>query len=355
MVDYGHSYSPARSNKECPTAQHSKSPPLKSPFSTRLHYLGVSPTPSTHKNSELHAPPNTRPATFILKLQENQHPYVSSSQGSCSSTDYPRHKPLGLVPLEIALQNWAPWSPCGRLGPEPWLHTGFVLLSWWQCHRTALPEACVGNWATKLPLPAGSVLPSEQQPHTTVLLEACAGNQALVYTLPAGSVILSQQQLLWLLEAHTPMQIDTRASTACWAPDDSSPTALLPSGYPQPATQCQEPATTHLSGPQAPGLANLLARSFLPHVHRVPALSTVPDNKRALASTSKSEKDSFPTEGRKAKICYSAGGIRDPIPPRYLEAQHCTTHLLAGESHISCPRAGITAPLQSGNLLYWWC
>jgi hypothetical protein len=97
-----------------------------------------------------------------------------------------------------------------------------------------------------------------------VLPEACAGNQVLEHPLPAGSVLLNWKQLPWLLEAHTQMQIDHRASAAWWAPDDSSPLALLPHRYPQLATQCQEPATTHPCEPQAAGLANLLAPGGIP-------------------------------------------------------------------------------------------
>jgi hypothetical protein len=41
------------------------------------------------------------------------------------------------------------------------------------------------------------------------------------------------------LEAHIPMQVDPRASTALWAPDNSSLPVLLPLRYPQLATQCQ--------------------------------------------------------------------------------------------------------------------
>jgi hypothetical protein len=73
--------------------------------------------------------------------------------------------------------------------------------------------------------------------------------------LPADLGPLCLQQLPWLLEAHTPMQVGPRASTALWAPDNSSPPALQPHRNPQLATQCQEPATTHSSEPQAPGSA----------------------------------------------------------------------------------------------------
>jgi hypothetical protein len=45
--------------------------------------------------------------------------------------------------------------------------------------------------------------------------------------------------------------------------------------------------------------------------HRGPALSTVPNSKKVLASSSKSENTRFPTEGKKVITCYSAGSTRD--------------------------------------------
>jgi hypothetical protein len=72
------------------------------------------------------------------------------------------------------------------------------------------------------------------------------------------------QQLLWLLEAHTQMKADPRASAALWTPDNSSPLALLPHRYSQFSTQYQEPTTTHLSGHQSPSFALLLAPEIFP-------------------------------------------------------------------------------------------
>jgi hypothetical protein len=123
-----------------------------------------------------------------------------------------------------------------------WWHAGFVLLSWKQHHRTALQKAHVGNWAPKLPLPAGLVLLSEEQSHRTALPEAHVGNQVLDCLLSAGFVLLSQQQLLWLLEAHTTMQVDHSTSTAWGGTEQFKPACLV-----QLVTQCQEPATTHQS------------------------------------------------------------------------------------------------------------
>jgi hypothetical protein len=91
-------------------------------------------------------------------------------------------------------------------------------------------------------------------PHTsssccTTLPEACASKQAQGLLLPAGLGASSLQQLPWLLETHTPTQVDPMASAALWTPDDSSLLALLPPRNPQFATQCQEPAATHTSEP----------------------------------------------------------------------------------------------------------
>jgi hypothetical protein len=132
--------------------------------------------------------------------------------------------------------------------------------------------------------------------------------------------------------------------------------ARLSHRYPQLATQCHEPATIHASEHQAPGLANLLAPGgFPPHKAWRPSLPTVPDSKRILAPLSKNKNARFPTEGRKAKTCYSAGSTRSPASPRHPEAQCFTLHLPAGESCLSYPRVGIPAPPLSGNLLLCWC
>jgi hypothetical protein len=116
----------------------------------------------------------------------------------------------------------------------------------------------------------------------------------------------------------------------------------------------------NLSG--APDL--LLSARSLPPCHRLQALlfcwhqeashrawkpSTAhcPDRKESPHS-SKGKNARFPTEGRKAITCYSAGSTRSPVPPRYTEAQLFTLHLF-------CPRTGIPAPPLSGNLLLCWC
>jgi hypothetical protein len=142
------------------------------------------------------------------------------------------------------------------------------------------------------------------------------GKQASELPLPEGLVPLCLQQLSWLLEVHTQKQIDPKASAALVY-------------YPQLATQCQEPATTDLSEPQA--ACFWLQEASLPTEHGGPALPTVPDSKRVLAPPSKSENDRFPTKGRKALTCHSAGGTRSPVSSRYTEDQCFTLHLPAGE------------------------
>jgi hypothetical protein len=140
------------------------------------------------------------------------------------------------------------------------------------------------------------------------------------------------------------------------APNNSSPLALLPYRFLQLATQCQELATTHPSVPQSPGLAVLLVPGDFSPLRALggSALPTVLDSKTALGPLSKSENAKFPTRGRKAITCYSAGGTRSPVPSRYTEA-HFILHLPAGESCLSHPRAGIPGPPLSGNLLLCWC
>jgi hypothetical protein len=76
-------------------------------------------------------------------------------------------------------------------------------------------------------------------------------------------------------EAYASVQVDPMTSTTLWAPDNSSPLALLPHGFTQLVSQCQEPTTTHISEPQAPRFTILLSGG--------PAFPTVPDSKRALA------------------------------------------------------------------------
>jgi hypothetical protein len=79
----------------------------------------------------------------------------------------------------------------------------------------------------------------------------------------------------------------------------------------------------------------------LPTEHGDPVLPTVSDSKRALAPPSKSNNTRFPTEGRKAITCYSIGGTKNPVPPRYAEGQQFTLLLPARESCLSCARTGI--------------
>jgi hypothetical protein len=151
-----------------------------------------------------------------------------------------------------------------------------------------------------------------------------------------------------------PPQVDPRTSTALWAPDNSSPPALLPHRNLQHAIQCQEPATTHPGEPQAPGFAIFwLQGAFIHTEHGGPALPTIPDSKRALAPPPKRKNTRFPSEGRKAITCHSAGSTRNPVPPRYTEAQGFTLHLPAGEPHLSCPRTGISDLLTDNRLLCW--
>jgi hypothetical protein len=124
------------------------------------------------------------------------------------------------------------------------------------------------------------------------------------------------------------MQVDTRASAAWWAPDNSSLLALLHHRYPQLATQCQDPGTTHPSEPQASGLANQLAPGgFPPTEHGGPAPSTVPDSKRALTPPSKNKNARFPTEERKAKTATLQAAPEAPFPQGTQEpsASHCTS------------------------------
>jgi hypothetical protein len=75
----------------------------------------------------------------------------------------------------------------------------------------------------------------------------------------------------------------------------------MPQGNPQLAIQYQQPATTHPSEPQL--------EVSLPTEHRGLALLIVPDSKRALAPLPKSKNARFPTKGRKAINCHTAGGI----------------------------------------------
>jgi hypothetical protein len=142
----------------------------------------------------------------------------------------------------------------GNQAPELPLPEGFILLSWQQCHGTVLPEARVGNWAPELPPHTDFVLQSKQHYHRTGIPEAPVVNQAPKLPLHPGFVLWCLQHLPWILEDHTPTQADPRASAAWWAPHCSYPLASLPHGYPQSATQCQEPATTHQVNPRLQAL-----------------------------------------------------------------------------------------------------
>jgi hypothetical protein len=162
-----------------------------------------------------------------------------------------------------------------------------------------LPEAHAGNQAPGLPLPkdlvshacsttalpswkAGPRTPAAQRLDSSVPLAVAmapgspvpASNPQGLRSLPADLDPLHLQQLpKWLLEAHAPTQVDSRASTALWTPDNSSPPALLTHGNPQFATQCQEPATTHPSevNLRLQILLFLAPGGFLPTEHGGPA------------------------------------------------------------------------------------
>jgi hypothetical protein len=95
-----------------------------------------------------------------------------------------------------------------------------------------------------------------QQHYHTALLESMPGKQAPEFLLPEDLVALCLQQLLWLLE------VDPRASAALWISDNLGPLALLPHGYLQLVTQCQEPTTIHLRNQ---GLLFCWQRGFPPN------------------------------------------------------------------------------------------
>jgi hypothetical protein len=85
-------------------------------------------------------------------------PRSSGTLGSHWLMGNRNHKPAGSIPPEATPQNWAPWSPCRKLGlgtpaafracsPEP------------ASHWTAFPEAQTGYQAPRLLLPKGLVPP----------------------------------------------------------------------------------------------------------------------------------------------------------------------------------------------------
>jgi hypothetical protein len=100
--------------------------------------------------------------------------------------------------------------------------------------------------------------------------------------------------------SHGPKQVDPRASIALWALDDPSLLDLLPYKYPQLATQCQEPATTHPSESQAARLPILIVPvGFSPHRAQRPRTSHWPWEQEALTLPSKERMpDSPPREGK---------------------------------------------------------
>jgi hypothetical protein len=91
-----------------------------------------------------------------------------------------RHNSASLVSLEATPQNWAPWSPCGRLALELLLLADLVHLNWAGSRTTelhSLQSTQIGPWnpeARRL----GSPKPSQQQSHETKVPEALVGNQA---------------------------------------------------------------------------------------------------------------------------------------------------------------------------------
>jgi hypothetical protein len=94
--------------------------------------------------------------------------------------------------------------------------------------------------------------------------------------------------------------------------DDSSLLALLPQGYPQHATQCQEPATTQPSEPQAPDLLYFGTR-------RLPSPQSTEAHHSLLSLTATEpplplQRTRTPNSIlRKDITCHSAGDTRSPV------------------------------------------
>jgi hypothetical protein len=165
------------------TTHSSTPPPIPCHWSccmalgSRLHYWVLVwqyiLLPGTHINSELHVPHTTGPATFTLKCQGNQCPYVSRTQGSHCYTGNRKCKPASSVSAEATKQN---------------------------C-RTLLSEANMGNQVPELLLLTGLVLWSLKQSHWTALSETHAGNQE-----PATTHISKPHALLfcWFQETSLP-------------------------------------------------------------------------------------------------------------------------------------------------------
>jgi hypothetical protein len=87
--------------------------------------------------------------------------------------------------------------------------------------------AHTGTWSSTLPLVTQPVPPHPKMPGKLVPLH----KQAPKLLLPEGLVPLCLQQLLWLLEAHTTVQVDPRASAALWA--RFKPTSFMLQGHPR--------------------------------------------------------------------------------------------------------------------------
>jgi hypothetical protein len=104
-------------------------------------------------------------------------------------------------------------------------------------------------------------------------------------------------------QSPCPMQINCRASTVLWAPDDSSPLTLLPHRSPQFVIQWQETATTHPTETQALGFGIFWCQeAFISTKHGGPALPTIGD----------SREPSLPHE--RARTCPSSGSTRILFP-----------------------------------------
>jgi hypothetical protein len=213
-----------------------------------------------HRNLELHAPPYYTTCHLHPEMPEKIVPFLNRTHSFLCSTGNRRSKPAGFL-----LQK--------------------------QHHRTSLSEAHVGNQAPEFPLTKA------WSPHACNALHYPPGTQTWKAgpRIPPFKALVPSclQQLLWLwavqcqqaslraciayklgsltlaaaalaLGSPSPMQVDPRALSALWTPDDSSSLPLLPYRYPQLVTQCQEPATTHLSEPQAPDFASGTRRPAFP-------------------------------------------------------------------------------------------
>jgi hypothetical protein len=155
------------------------------------------------------------------------------------------------------------------------------------------------------------------------------------------SSLLLTGTLYLLLSVRSPLphvQVNPRlhALTFCW---DQDPLQIAEVHSQHQAFLQGAPIALSKVRNAAPPLSGSLPHCgcqeiYFPKAQKCPGLYTMLDHRRALVSPLKTKNTSFPSEERKAIICYSVGGTRKLASPSCSEAHHFPLHLPSGDSNL---------------------